>query len=542
MWAIYVPRGTLNLAVYVGDKPVGSSNYSASPDEINSNYPQYFELQSALLHQGFNTVYVRISPSQAGENYLSEIMIGSANDLFTTYYWRLLVQVIGPLIVTALNAFMCVFMLALWARQRNEAAFGWFGLACLLWVIRNAHFFVRNPPLAYSYWYAVSHASLAWVILASFLFSFRLVGQRYPYSEKVLFLYALFSTIALLASAETSYFFLARDLNFLGLMILSPVLISYRLLLLAWRVRTSVTISIAIAAFVCYVLGAYDFFVLMQEPASDISTMNLMPYGSLLFTLTASSAVIDRIVQSQRAVERFNVELETRVAERESELSLSYAYTSEFEKSAAIAAERQRIVRDIHDDLGTQLMSSIPLAEHGQLSSEEVATLLRDCIDALRLAIDSLKPLGDDLNAVLGNFRSRFESRLAAAGLQLEWRVAELPRDPQITPEVVLQLMRIVQEAITNVIKHANARVVHITAGYNSLTSTIVLQIADNGIGFDPSITRTGEGLSSMAIRAKRIGAEFEMTASSSGTGIQVKLPLEREGQRWDLVASRAFV
>ena len=535
LWAIYIPRATLNVAVYVGGKLVGSSNYSGSKDEINTNYPQYFEFQSALLQQGSNTIDVRIAPSGMKENHLSLVMFGPADELIKSHYARLTIQVVGPLIVSAMDAFIGVFMLVLWSRQKHETAFGWFGFACLLWVVRNAHFFVQTPPLPYAYWYAISHGSLGWVILALYLFSFRLVGQHYPRTEIILGAYALLGTLALLLTAETRYFFIARDLNFLGLVILGATLLGY-LFWFAWRMRTLIAISLALAAFFCLALGSWDFYGLIAPAAELGAHIYIMPYGSLLLTLTASAAVIDRIVQSQQKVERFNVELETRIAQRESELALSYAYTSEFEKSAAIAAERQRIVRDIHDDLGTHLMSSIPLAERGELTSKEVAAILRECIDALRLAIDSLKPLGDDLNAVLGNFRYRFAGRLAAAGLALEWDVEDLPNDPSITPEVVLQIMRIVQEAITNVIKHATASSVRVTTRFDAGRQMIFLRVADNGGGFDRTkiAQDRGEGLSSMAVRAKRIGAEFELLSSPEGTSISVMLPIN---QRYSLQA-----
>jgi signal transduction histidine kinase len=260
------------------------------------------------------------------------------------------------------------------------------------------------------------------------------------------------------------------------------------------------------------------------------SIVLILVAGTLSFMSRQLAKSRARTLKAQaiyQAAAEANVELEKRIAEREAELVQIYASRSEYEKSVAVTAERQRIIRDIHDDLGSQLMSSIPLAEQGNLSPGEIGELLRECIDALRLGIDSLKPLGDDLNAVLGNFRYRFQGRLAAAGLKLEWLVNELPMVPTITAEVVLQIMRIVQEAVTNVIKHANASSVCITASFDDSISAIQLRISDNGTGFDTTSTRNGEGLSSMAVRAKRINAKFDLTSSVDGTYIHITLPIE---------------
>ena len=67
---------------------------------------------------------------------------------------------------------------------------------------------------------------------------------------------------------------------------------------------------------------------------------------------------------------------------------------------------------DMHDGIGGQLISKLSLVENGEASKEQVAAALRECIDDLRLAIDSLEPAGDDLLPVLGNLRYRLEPRL----------------------------------------------------------------------------------------------------------------------------------
>lgn len=187
-------------------------------------------------------------------------------------------------------------------------------------------------------------------------------------------------------------------------------------------------------------------------------------------------------------------------------------------------------MRDMHDGLGSQLISSISLAERGVLPAHEFAELLRRCVDELRLVIDSLKPLADDLNIVLANFRYHFETRFAAAGLSLEWAVGDLPRHPGLTPDVVLQVMRIVQEAFSNIIKHAQARRVSVTAHYDNAANVIGLRIADDGRGFDGRSQRVGEGVASMKARAARLRAQLDVvSAAGRGTEIRLALPLHHE-------------
>ena len=104
----------------------------------------------------------------------------------------------------------------------------------------------------------------------------------------------------------------------------------------------------------------------------------------------------------------------------------------------ASAQERQRIMQDMHDGLGSQLLSSLMLVERGAMSNEQVAQILRESIDDMRLAIDALAAEDSDLLAALGNMRFRMEPRLKGAGMDLQWDVAISARS-RLDPKAVLR-------------------------------------------------------------------------------------------------------
>ena len=101
----------------------------------------------------------------------------------------------------------------------------------------------------------------------------------------------------------------------------------------------------------------------------------------------------------------------------------------ESERVKASAQERQRIMQDMHDGLGSQLLSSLMLVERGALSNEQVAQILRESIDDMRLAIDALAAEDSDLLSALGNMRFRMEPRLKAAGMEMQWDARGLPEE-----------------------------------------------------------------------------------------------------------------
>src|ERR1700674_1825355 len=188
----------------------------------------------------------------------------------------------------------------------------------------------------------------------------------------------------------------------------------------------------------------------------------------------------------------------------------------QMERQAAVVEERQRIMSDMHDGIGGQLISTLSMAEHGEASMAEVAAGLRECIDDLRLTIDSLEPTENDLLPVLGNLRYRLEGRLKTQGITLDWRVMDVPKLACLTPQNVLHILRILQEAFTNVLKHARASIVQVETGVDAPGEHVFIRVRDNGHGFTGD--HAGHGLANMRRRAQVIGGILQIHPSPSGT------------------------
>ena len=196
---------------------------------------------------------------------------------------------------------------------------------------------------------------------------------------------------------------------------------------------------------------------------------------------------------------------------------------NQLERQSAIVEERQRIMRDMHDGLGAQLISTLSLVEHGDLAKEQLTAVLRECLDDLRLTIDSLESTENDLLTVLGNFRYRLEPRLKSSGIQLDWQVKDLPKVACLTPQNVLHVLRILQEAFTNILKHARANTVKVETGVAGAPGKVYVSVSDNGIGL--SNEHPGHGLANMRRRAQAIGGTLDIVSAATGTMITLSLP-----------------
>jgi signal transduction histidine kinase len=216
-----------------------------------------------------------------------------------------------------------------------------------------------------------------------------------------------------------------------------------------------------------------------------------------------------------------------KLAEQHVALQRLHELDQQRQRERAALQERQRIMQDIHDGLGSQLVSSLALSERGALNSQQTSALLRECIDDLRLAIDSLAGTEDSFAVMAGNLRFRMEPRLRAAGIALKWNSAALSDAAVVPVAHTLPLLRILQESLSNALKHSQATEIAVTLGSDS--DALHIWISDNGKGFDPRQIRPGKGICSMEKRARSIGAELDVTRAG-GTTVRVMLPLGRHG------------
>jgi hypothetical protein len=231
--------------------------------------------------------------------------------------------------------------------------------------------------------------------------------------------------------------------------------------------------------------------------------------------------------------ERLNVELEDRVEARRRELAASYARMAELERDGAIAAERARLMRDMHDGTGGALVSAIAMAEAGD-AAPAIAEVLRDALADLRLSIDSLDPAEPDLVSLLAAARARLEPRFEGRGVRIAWDVREVPRPAGFGPESALQVLRIFQEAVVNAMRHSGARTVTVRTRDERDAdgrAWVALDVADDGAGFDPGAEAPhaggGRGLGNMRRRAAALGGELAVESAASGTCVRLRMPVD---------------
>ncbi|MCU0756597.1 MAG: ATP-binding protein [Xanthomonadales bacterium] len=191
-------------------------------------------------------------------------------------------------------------------------------------------------------------------------------------------------------------------------------------------------------------------------------------------------------------------------------------------RAEAVAAERERIYRDLHDDLGAKLLQLIYAAP-----TPEVADQARALLADLRDVVTRSRGTPGSLLEVLGGIRAEAEQRLRTTGHRLDWQQADALPDPELDHGHALHLHRIVREALSNIVHHAQARGVRVRVAASA--AQLRLEISDDGIGL--GITGSGgSGTAGMAARARALDGEISWRpASIGGTKVLLNVPLPTE-------------
>jgi signal transduction histidine kinase len=207
-------------------------------------------------------------------------------------------------------------------------------------------------------------------------------------------------------------------------------------------------------------------------------------------------------------------------------------------------AERQHLARELHDEIGQALTAVNLNLQALQLSIPDaaVATRLNDSLEIIEHALNQVRDLSLDLHpsilddlGLVAALQWYLDRQAGRTGLTIQFRAD--PPELNLPPEVQTTCFRITQEALTNIVRHANAHQVRVEL-YQAATE-LELRIRDDGAGFDVQAARqhaargTSLGLIGMQERVALIGGRLALkSAPGTGTELRVRFPLPAASER----------
>jgi signal transduction histidine kinase len=273
-----------------------------------------------------------------------------------------------------------------------------------------------------------------------------------------------------------------------------------------------------------------SFELLLNSPA-DIRVLARPPFWTLRRLLVLIGALLGVLAVALVWLRLLHHKFQERTAQLRQEVR----EREQAENQRAMAQERARIARDLHDDLGSSLTEIAMLATaspgHDLLSEEAserletIAGKSRTMVHALDEIVWAVDPERDTLASVARYLASYAEEYLAGLNVACRVQIPNSFPDRVVSGEMRHHLFLAAKEALNNAVRHGRAT--EIGFRVRLLEDRLEISISDNGSGFDPSAGSNGYGLSNLRTRLKNLNGRCELdSAPGAGTTVCLQFPL----------------
>ncbi|MFM1980991.1 MAG: hypothetical protein RLZ68_2256 [Pseudomonadota bacterium] len=543
---VYLPAVGMNAELYLNGMRMGSIGRMEEPVTRHFYTPLLFHMPVGLLRAvgEHNVLQILVVGYPKHRNGLGTVYVGPMEPLRAAWLWRGFWQNTGTLISSVLTLMLGAYVLMLWARERSNAVFGWFGLAALVWGLRNLNLVVTELPFSNLLWSKLSVIGAVGFVGFFALFTLRYCEFADPrpaslpaswlgWRQRVIWAFMVMAPVALLLGEDfekTRSIF--KYVGFFGIALTCWT--QAKLSALAWRARSTETILIALAGLVYIALMLNDYAVTNDQHL--LGQYYLRQYAAMPLFIAVGAMLTRRYIAALEQTRQLSESLQTQVQDQHDLLVRNFEKLRHVEREKTQALERERLMRDLHDGLGLHLLSAMVQARTPGADMALLSSTLQDCLDDLRVAVDSLAGDERDPVAVLGTLRFRMAPRMEAAGVTLAWEIDDhIPELPWLDPHKVLHLLRIVQEALTNAMRHSQATVVTMSVRNAHLENGahyVEVAVRDNGVGLQPNARgglggSGGHGVGNMHVRAKSLGGWLHIDDGPPGCKVVLNVPVD---------------
>ncbi len=530
---LLLPRVGTRFRVLLNGYEIHDVGWRAEPDRniLSGWFPYLIRLPEGLLHENGaeNAIHIQVKGQLLERSGLWPLLIGDYDTLNTRYRQIQLWQVTGTWVMAVASFLMGLLAFFLWTSLK-ERLFILMALASLAHFARLILSVIIELPFSFDLYFYVHRLSFTLYVGIFFLLIDELFGFRDRLVQFVAQFIIFFGAAWLLWTLWSSNYSYYRI--WAGTLALSAALCLSWLIVKAVYLRAfrdDQKLVVMVAGFTL-LTGVRDFLVVQLNFPGD-ADIRWMSVGSLALMLTLGWVLVQRATASTREVHRLNQSLSQVIAAREAELRQAFEQLRHSEQQRAIEGERRRLMRDMHDGLGSQLVQTLNTVRSQQapLDPKTLTAMIQHALEELRMTLDSLEPMEGDLTTILGTFRQRVAPALESAGIHLVWDVEEVPALQQLDAQGVMHLFRCMQEVFANIVKHSKAT--RVVVRTSSTDEGVFIFVEDNGVGM-PELSQAlnkGRGLGNLRVRAQSIGAEVRFFPTNPGTGVEFRFPKQSD-------------
>ena len=190
--------------------------------------------------------------------------------------------------------------------------------------------------------------------------------------------------------------------------------------------------------------------------------------------------------------------------------------------------EREQLLRDMHDGFGSQIATMRIMAEQNRLDPALIPEYLMQISTDLHLIVDTFREAeAVTLSTALADLRYRMQQRIGSDSVRLHWKLDLLP-EPRLNPRAILSILRIIQEALSNALRHANPKNVWIEARVVTPEALVRISVHDDGRGL-PEPLQNKRGLNNMETRVRELGGQIQWIKQDPGSEVVISINSESQ-------------
>ncbi|MGJ4860002.1 sensor histidine kinase [Labrys sp. La1] len=431
---------------------------------------------------------------------------------------------LGHLLATDTLAVIAAIALMSWLLRRRENVLAWLCCAGVAWCLFNLEGLAEIEARPFGL--PVNRIALLYPLLFTTLgLAASLVGASLP---RGLVVVMALGCLGLGAAA-----FPFHGLEIMRIAGLATIGVSLLILgFFATRAEAQIGAPEKLALVILYALGlgAVGFDLYAGTIRSGHGT-RLAPYAGVVLLGFSGFVILRHILANAEARERLNQTLGQRIETTKANLLASESARHALEIAHAVKLERERLMREIHDGIGSSLVAALASAERQGKESTTAVVALKGALTDLRVAVDSLEPVEGNVATLLASLRYRYEPELRKSGIAVKWMVEDVPELDWLDAPSALHVLRILQESVSNTMGHSKATQLTFKCKMALLQGRpgLRVEIADNGSGFDINAPAIGRGRRNMVQRAEALGATLDvLSKQGEGTATILWLPLVR--------------
>jgi signal transduction histidine kinase len=529
--ALFIPRMTASATIALDGRTL-----FRPPSAWEARYtyqPQLVELPDAPAPSGREHVLTIDLRAGGPAMTLSVIYLGPREALQPAWQqFRFFRESLlhGALAITVLIA---LFLGTIWRARRRFAEYGWLALAFASFSVYLGSFVRTTVPADYALYNWTFLAAQALFVWAMVCFVHRFLGLRRRVMERVLasMFVGVFGIGLVLVLADRYDLFLS--IVSMTSMSMALFAVGYLAVVLAratLQAREAHLHWLLVGAVVGLILGLHDVLVLFDVQHRLVLDFYISHYGILFIVVGYGGVLVHRVARALLTSEDLNVELNRQLDHRQRELEQAARRRMAQDRELARHAERQRIMGDMHDGVGGQLVGLLAAHRQRQIRPEQVEAALEQIVADLRIVLDALSPAGEDLVLALARLRERYQPLLTGAGITPRWWIDPAIADFPLPPGQTVQCLRFVQEAVQNALKHARAGTIDVRLEQEAAGAR--LSVRDDGVGL-PSEPTPGYGSRSLEERAIALGSRLERRSTpGAGTVLSILIAPDEAAER----------